>query len=185
MVKKTQVRVLLLFILLLIILPAGCLSQTKTYFLKHSLIFPPDGELPKIYPNNIIFAKNCQNFDHYGSHIIRRGEKVTVTKIEQRKLFAKVSFTFLGEQYEILLSNKSQRTFNSSLSLIFSRKEVEEYNEKAFDRYKTKKDVIQCEGYPITFCKENGIEKLFYIMEFAAGHGSGFDGWWGELTLSI
>ena len=155
-------------------------TPSKSYWLTYNLICFRNC-LPKVLPGNILFTDGCSVGSAYDGEILSRGARVEITSVHRQKGFAKVSFKF-GSEYEVLLSNNSEQSFRKSFDLLFSATEVpEEY--PCPDEMKTKKQVIQCLGFPIFVEKSGDVEKYSYILEFLGRSASsmGYDGFTVEI----
>ena len=157
-------------------------SLSKPYWLKYSLIFFHNYQ-PMISPNNIIFTNGAGDVDAYKGEILSRGTKVKIYSIREEKGLVKLTFRHWPVDYEfstkfdVLLKNDSKKNFLKSLKLLFSEREVPKEYECAYV-LKTKKQVIQCLGFPIEVTRKNDTEEYFYILEFVGPPNpfSGYDG---------
>jgi|SRR5688572_3943701 len=164
----------------------GKINTSKPYWLNYSLIFL-QGCQPRVFPDNIIFAEGTCRVEAYSGKIFSRGTKVKIYSVVEGDGFAKVRFRYWPEiyesesEYEIFLKSGSSKNFRQSFALLFSEKKVpDEYD--CPDGVKTKKQVIQCLGFPISVEREGDVEKYFYILEFVGPNPfSGYDGF----TLKI
>jgi hypothetical protein len=161
-------------------------NLSKPYRLNYSLIFLK-GCQPLAFPDNIIFTQGSCRVDAYSGKIFSRGTKVKIYSVVKGEDFAKVRFRYwpeiyeLESEYEILLKSDSDRNFRKSFELLFSERKVsDEYD--CPNGVETKKQVIQCLGFPISVEREGDVEKYFYILEFVGPNPfSGYDGF----TLKI
>lgn len=151
----------------------------KTYWLKYPLIYFKSCA-PRVSPDNIIFTEgNCEADSPYSGKIIPKGAEVELNSAVREKGFAKVTFKWASSSYEVLLKNDSEKTFRKSFDLLFAMKELGQwYDTDCPSGIKTKKQLVQCIGFPIRAKKEGNVEHYFYILEFA-GPGnpySSYDG---------
>ena len=161
-------------------------NLSEPFWLNYSLIFFK-GCRPKVSPDNITFTEGNCLADAYSGEIFSRGTKVKIYSVSEGEGFARVRFRYWPEKYEleseweILLKNDSDKAFRESFGLLFSERKVpEEY--ACPDKLTTRKDVIQCLGFPIRVTKEGDVENYFYILEFVGPNPfQSFDGFWVEI----
>ena len=162
---------------------------SKPYWLNYSLIFF-EGCQPKVFPNNIVFTEGACRVDPYSGKIFPRGTKVKIYSVTEGEGFSKIRLRHwpevfeLESEYEIVLKSDSGKSFRKSFALLFTQKTLEQFYEtNCPDNVKTKKQLIQCIGFPISATREGDVEKYFYILEFAgpSSIGGSFDGFTVEI----
>jgi hypothetical protein len=161
---------------------AGSLS--KPYWLNHNLIFLKDCR-PVVSPRNITFNEgDCEGSSAYSGKIFSRATKVKIYSVVRGKDFAVVRLRHwpeineLDAEYEMLLRGDSEKNFIKSFRLLFSETELHnDHGASCPDNVKTKAQVIKCMGFPISVSHSGGVEKYFYILEFAGFSYLGYDGW--------
>ena len=149
----------------------------KTHWLRYSLIFF-DGCIPRVSPNNIVFNEGTCQVNAYAGKIIPRGARITLKSLVKDKGVAKVTLSERSTEHEIHLANESDAAFRKSFNLVFREQQVSEfYDMPCAQNIKTKKQVIDCLGFPISVSTKNEIEEFFYILEFVGpGPFSSYDG---------
>jgi hypothetical protein len=155
----------------------GISKLPKTYWLKYSLIFY-SGCQPIVLSDSIIFTEGGCLKKSASCKILRRGAEVKLTSINKKERCAKVSFNYSSFDYEITLENESEKKFRKAFSLLFTEKKLDEfYDTKCPDHVKTKKQLIQCIGFPMLVTREGDVEKYHYSWEFVGFNsvGAGLD----------
>lgn len=161
--KKIFVQIALAFLLSASAFSQNRQDQSKTYWLKHSLIFFKDC-MPRVFPDNIIFTEGDCSVSPYQGDILSKGFSVEMDYIGEESGFAKILFKYKSKSYEVLLKNDSPKNFRKTFDLLFSRKMVSEARDCG--DIKTRKQVIKCLGFPISVTRDGDVEKYFYILEF-------------------
>ena len=143
-------------------------SLSKPYWLNYSLIFLEGGP-PKVFPNNIVFTEE-DNVNPSSGRIFSRGTKIKIYSVSMGKRFARIRFGYwpifeLKSEYEVLLDKRSMSNFRKSFKLLFSARNVSPDYHCPAD-IKTKKQVIECLGFPISVTREGSTENYFYYGEF-------------------
>jgi hypothetical protein len=149
----------------------------KQYYLRHPIIYLDKNYLLKVYSDSISFTEDCIcGFSQkiYSGEIFNRGAAVNIIRVENQQEYAKVQFSIQNKEREIFLKMDSKESIDKAFDHIFSEKELVKRN---YIDPKTTKEVIEEFGYPISKCKDGGVERWFYIIEFV-GYSpyGGFDG---------
>ena len=156
----------------------------KPYWLNHNLIFLPSANhLPRILPNNIVFTEGCGD-DARSGDILWKGTKIEIASISKEKGFKKMTFIAEGKKYQLLLKSGSENEYRKAFNLVFSEKEIDDESESACSSdLRTKEQVINCLGFPISKCKKGDLEQYYYILEFLGPRNpfGGYDGFWVEI----
>jgi hypothetical protein len=139
---------------------------SKTYWLRYSLIFFY-GCVPRVSRSKIVFNEGTCHVDAYAGQILPRGSKITLKALNKEKGLARVSLAESSVEYEIHLANDSDESFRKAFNLVFLGKETSRwYDMPCSNHIKTKKQVINCLGFPISASKDKDVEEFFYILEF-------------------
>jgi len=145
----------------------------EPYWLKYSLIFF-DGCAPRVFPDNITFTEGECSVSPYDGRIESRGTQVLIRSIKEEKGFARVIFSYWPvemvegkRKFEVLLKTGAKKGYGESFDLLFSKVEVASEYECPDEEIKTKKQLIQCVGFPIYVTRDGDVESYHYILEFA------------------
>ncbi|MFN7943907.1 MAG: hypothetical protein U0Z53_00900 [Blastocatellia bacterium] len=139
--------------------------SAKQYYLRHNIIYI-NSNVPTVSPDRIVFTNDCIcSFAPkvYEGKILNRSALVEITRVGKEKGFAKVIFRAKDQEYAALIKNDSEKNFKRAFSLLFSEHKPREWNYKD---PRTKKQMIEYYGFPISICKEEDVERWFYIIEF-------------------
>jgi hypothetical protein len=158
------------------------LPSLEQRYLRHPLIFLESP--PQVFLDRIVFTSAClcrpvpEGATHDLSHaapILRRGQPVRVVSRDRAAQRQRLEIESEGKRYELALAGVTSWERRGAFDLLFAKHPPPDATFR--DDIKTRSDVVDYLGFPISTCRKGTEEYWFYFLGFAAHDWGAYDEW--------
>ena len=166
----------------------------QRFVLKHS-IFNIGDDVTKVFDGNIVYTTECvtEPYEEGSTYPAPKtaawfGTEIQITKILERADFVEVWCRNVdsgetSESISVLLANQPNGAFSKAFNSLFSDHPnyTDKKSEGLFKNPNTKKGLIKYFGFPVSVCRENGVEIYYYNHAFLGFEVEGYHDVWFKL----